>query len=75
MKAAEEACRAIERESVQEIKERTAELLQARQALVEEELGKVRRQGLQARQQQMEKARKNLGKASALIYGRIVANG
>ena len=27
VKAAEEACRAIERESVQEIKERTAELL------------------------------------------------
>lgn len=75
MKAAEEACRAIERESVQEIKERTAELLQARQALVEEELGKVRGKASRRASSRWKRQRKNLGKASALIYGRIVANG
>lgn len=75
IKTTEDAIRAGERESNLDIREKVAAYLREQDELIDAQVGQLQRGGEAARQEMAQSARKNLGKASAFIYGRIINNG
>lgn len=75
IKGAEEALRREERQAAAEQREATAAKLHQAQADIQAQMDRYAQEQKEERAGRMRQARRNLGLASALVYGRIVNHG